>query len=79
MLQTTQRKYKMKLILLMMAMLCASCAATIPEIRTETVIVDTSCSWAKTISISVNDNITDGTARQVLAHNRLVNRNCPPK
>jgi hypothetical protein len=63
----------------MMALLCVSCKGTIPEIKTETIIVDTSCNWVKVISISVKDDITDGTARQVLAHNRLVNRNCPPK
>lgn len=60
-----------------MAMLLQSCAATTPEIRYQTKIVDTSCSWVKPITISVKDSITDRTAREVLTHNRLVARNCP--
>lgn len=58
-------------------MLLTSCAATSPEIRTELKVIDTSCDWVKTISISVKDDITDATARQLLAHNKLVIKNCP--
>lgn len=67
----------MKYLILIPVMLLASCAATIPEIKTETKIIDTSCNWAKSILISVNDELTDGTAKQILAHNRLVKKNCP--
>ena len=61
----------------MMVMLLTSCAATLPEIKTEVKVVDTSCNWVKVISISAADEITDGTARQLLAHNRQVVKNCP--
>jgi len=71
------QKYVMKLTLLMMAMLCASCVGTIPEIKREIFTVDTSCRWVRVISISSNDKLTDMTARQLLAHNRQVNKNCP--
>lgn len=64
-------------LILAMVTLLPSCAAPIPVIRYETKIVDTSCSWVKPITISVKDEITDKTAREVLAHNRLVARNCP--
>ena len=60
-----------------MVMLLMSCAATLPEIKTEVKVVDTSCNWVKVISISDADVITDGTARQLLAHNRQVVKNCP--
>jgi uncharacterized lipoprotein YajG len=72
-----QQKFKTKLILLTTAMLLASCAAITPERIIETKVIDTSCSWAKVITISLNDQISDATARQILAHNRQVTKNCP--
>jgi len=72
-----QQLSRMKLIVLTLAMLLTSCAATTPEIRTETKVIDTSCSWVKVINISMSDQISDGTARQILAHNRQVTKNCP--
>lgn len=68
-----------KLLICLSAMFLASCVATTPEIRTEVKIVDTSCNWVKPITISFNDNLTDITARQILAYNRLVKKNCPGK
>lgn len=67
----------MRYLILSLVMLLMSCAANTPEIKTETKIIDTSCNWAKVIMISVNDELTDGTAKQILAHNRLVKKNCP--
>lgn len=67
----------MKLLILTTAMLLTSCAATTPEIKYELKTIDTSCNWVKVISISGADNITDITARQILAHNRQVRAKCP--
>ncbi len=69
----------MKFLCLMMVMLLVSCASPLPVIQTETKVIDTSCSWVKVISISLQDQFTDGTARQILAHNKLVVKNCPAK
>lgn len=68
----------MKSLLLMMALLLSACGINGP-VLTENKVVDTSCSWVKVILISKKDNLTDGTARQVLAHNVLVQENCPAK
>jgi hypothetical protein len=67
----------MKYLALMMVPLLTSCAATTPEIRYETKVIDTACSWVQPITISRADVITDGTARLILAHNRQVKKNCP--
>lgn len=58
-------------------MLLMSCANTMPAIQTETKVIDTACNWVSLISISIKDEFTDATARQVLAHNKLVVKNCP--
>ena len=65
----------MKSLLLMMALLLTGCGTSF--LATENKVVDTSCSWVKVILISKKDNLTDGTARQILAHNVLVQENCP--
>jgi hypothetical protein len=62
---------------LILVMLLSSCAKNSPVIQTETKIIDTSCNWVRLITISLNDDIGDATARQILAHNRLVQKNCP--
>lgn len=67
----------MKSLLLMMVLLLAGCGTSF--LATESKVVDTSCSWAKVILVSKKDSLTDGTARQVLAHNELVQKNCPAK
>lgn len=66
-------------------MLLSNCTTTTPETKSKTdsavirkpVVIDTSCNWVKPILISKADNVTDGTARQILAHNRAVEKNCP--
>lgn len=47
-------------------MLLANCATSGKEIE----VTDTSCQWVAPIYISKNDVLTDGTARQILAHNK---------
>lgn len=68
----------MKYLHLMMVLLLSACGINGP-VLTESKVVDTSCSWAKVILVSKKDSLTDGTARQVLAHNELVQKNCPAK
>lgn len=60
-----------------MAVLLTSCSSI--GLVTEQTVVDTFCSQSKPILISKQDVLTDGTARQILAHNRLVDKNCPKK
>ena len=67
----------MKYLLLILVPLLTSCATN--SVGTEVQTVDTSCSWVKVILVSKQDAMTDGTARQILAHNRLVEKNCPKK
>jgi hypothetical protein len=40
------------------------------------VSVATDCAWAKVITVSKDDVLTDETARQLLAHNRTVEAIC---
>lgn len=68
----------MKYLALMVAPLLVSCGAN-TRVQTEPTVIDTSCSWVKVIFISNKDALTDETARQVLTHNRLVDKNCPNK
>lgn len=74
-----QQKSIMKLLSLIPVMLLASCANTTSEIKSEPVVIDTSCNWVKPIMISRLDDVTEGTAGQILAHNRKYDRNCPKK
>lgn len=37
---------------------------------------DGACSWVKPIYVSKSDQLTDGTARQILAHNETWERVC---
>lgn len=72
----------MKFLLLMLIPLLTSCAATTPEIRTERVLVDTGCNWTRPILVSQADDfsgVTKETIQQILAHNRLYDRNCKVK
>lgn len=43
------------------------------------VVIDTACKWVKPVFISKQDVLTDGTARQILAHNETYLINCPSK
>ncbi len=67
----------MKSLLLTTVLLLSACGTSF--LATENKVVDTYCSQARAILISKNDNLTDGTARQILAHNELVQKNCPAK
>lgn len=48
-------------------------------VETKTTIIDTACDWVKPIFVSGSDNLTDGTARQILAHNKTYVANCGDK
>lgn len=67
----------MKYPILAMALLLTSCKNI--GLVTEPVVVDTFCSQVKVILVSKQDVLTDGTARQILANNRLVDKSCPKK
>ncbi len=68
----------MKYLAWMMVPLLVSCG-TNTRVQTEPTVIDSSCSWAKVILIGKQDVLTDATARQLIAHNRLVEKNCPNK
>lgn len=57
-----------------MVMLLTSCAASGSAINT--VVVDTACNWVQPILVSKDDVLTDGTARQLLAHNETWLKTC---
>lgn len=44
-----------------------------------TEVVDAGCDWTRPIFVSQFDVLTDGTARQVLAHNETWARRCAPE
>lgn len=67
----------MKFYLIPLVALLTSCGTITSEIKTEPVVIDTSCKWAKPILISKMDDLTDGTAQQILAHNRKYDKICP--
>ncbi|MEH8496916.1 hypothetical protein RAG55_23925 [Klebsiella pneumoniae] len=56
-------------------MLIGSCASTSPA----PVVVDTACSWVRIIYLTDHDiDVLDmQTKRDILAHNRSVQTNCP--
>lgn len=56
---------KSKPIVCLMALLLTGCVTPGPETK----IVDTACAWTKPIYVSKSDILTDGTARQIVAHN----------
>ena len=39
-------------------------------------VVDTACNWIRPIFVSRQDVLTDGTARQILAHNEAGSKRC---
>ncbi|ARP89836.1 hypothetical protein CAL14_05645 [Bordetella genomosp. 9] len=47
-----------------------------PEVQVKTRVIDTGCTWAKPIYVDPADVLTDGTARQILAHNLAGAKNC---
>ncbi|ENZ8541549.1 hypothetical protein [Klebsiella oxytoca] len=56
-------------------MLLASCAKDLPA----PVVVDTACSWVRIIYLTDHDiDVMDRqTKRDILAHNKAVQANCP--
>jgi hypothetical protein len=66
-------------------MLLTSCATSgvatkeaevITEVIEKPIVIDTACKWVRPIYVSKADEFTDGTARQVLAHNKAYAANC---
>lgn len=67
-------------MLVMLALLLISCAQSIPVTKPPvTKVIDTGCSWTGLILISKKDVLSDGTARQILAHNETWEANCDGK
>ena len=66
---------KRALSVCLMTMLIASCAKTLPA----PVVVDTACNWVRIIYLTDHDiDVLDKqTKRDILAHNKAVQANCP--
>ncbi|WP_230972975.1 hypothetical protein [Burkholderia vietnamiensis] len=43
---------------------------------TKTRVVDTACDWTRPIYVSKTDELSDATAKQILAHNQTGAKNC---
>jgi hypothetical protein len=67
--------YRKTLSVWAMTMLIASCAKDLPA----PVVVDTACSWVRIIYLTDHDiDVLDKqTKRDILAHNKSVQANCP--
>lgn len=63
---------KTKLLAVLTATLLTGCETTGPETK----IVDTGCTWTRPIYVGKADVLTDGTARQILAHNETGAARC---
>ena len=48
-------------------------------VQTKPVVIDTACDWVKAIWVSKSDDMSPGTARQILNHNQAVVKNCGPQ
>lgn len=70
--EALKEKWRRMAILLTVAGGVSACAAPIP------VAVDTSCDWVRPILVVDADQITDATARDILAHNEAWKRRCKP-
>ena len=70
-----QAMYRKTLSVWAMTMLIASCAKDLPA----PVVVDTACSWVRIIYLTDHDiDVLDKqTKRDILAHNKSVQANCP--
>lgn len=53
------------------------CATRQPEVRVETRVIDTACSWVNPLTFSKND--TPETKRQIIEHDKVIRENCPNK
>jgi hypothetical protein len=47
-----------------------------PEVQVKTRVIDTGCDWTKPIYVDSADVLSDGTAKQILAHNLAGAKNC---
>ncbi|VAP46105.1 Uncharacterised protein [Klebsiella pneumoniae] len=67
--------YSKPLAICLMTMLIASCAKDLPA----PVVVDTACIWVRVIYLTDHDiDVLDKqTKRDILAHNKAVQANCP--
>lgn len=67
--------YSRLLAICLMTMLIGSCASTLPA----PVVVDTACGWVRIIYLTDHDiDVLDmQTKRDILAHNKSVQANCP--
>ncbi|KLY30850.1 hypothetical protein SK92_03551 [Klebsiella oxytoca] len=67
--------YSRLLAICLMTMLIASCAKDLPA----PVVVDTACSWVRIIYLTDHDIdvLAKQTKRDILAHNKSVQANCP--
>lgn len=62
----------MRLVPCLLAALLTGCVTSGPVIE----LVDTACDWTGPILISKADQLTDGTAVQILEHNENWEANC---
>ncbi len=58
-----------KFFLPVMLLLASGCSTAGP-------VTEGACAWVKPIYVSESDGLTDGTVRQILAHNETWERNC---
>ena len=67
--------YSRLLIIYLMTMLTVSCAKTLPA---KPEVTDTACDWVRIIYLTGQDiEVLDKiTKRDILAHNKAVQRNC---
>ncbi|GKO10180.1 hypothetical protein NUBL22007_22430 [Klebsiella pneumoniae] len=67
--------YSRLLAICLMTMLIGSCAKSLPA----PVVVDTACIWVRVIYLTDHDiDVLDKqTKRDILAHNKAVQANCP--
>ncbi|OZI26725.1 hypothetical protein CAL26_05225 [Bordetella genomosp. 9] len=77
--------WKSTLLPCLLVLLLASCSTNgqpqqvqpvQPEVQVKTRIIDTGCDWTKPIFVDKGDVLSDGTAKQILAHNLAGARNC---
>jgi len=44
-----------------------------------TTVIDEGCGWTRTITVSHDDVLTDGTAAQIVEHNEVRRMVCAPR
>jgi hypothetical protein len=65
-----RRNWRRPVVLLVLAIGVSACAGP------RTISVDTACNWVRPIRVSDADQITDATARDILAHNETWAARC---